>query len=232
MSGTFHLSVDDVIHTLIDYNYNSLRYLLEDLWKSWGVKTGMYTFFEDSDRTLREVPTILDDWLYFGPHGLNDLTPPWQQNRVSQIKTFDKIYKEINRFSPNRASSIRLHMYSECYENSPYFIKNGVKELFTTHRKCGLYRFEKEQVEEIQNKGTLYRKGINFTSTNFRIEDLAEEGVTKLDFLREARQFLNKQNRIIIYSHEYEHDRSEVNQMFVNCVKWMIEDLKLTPEVP
>ena len=95
-----------------------------------------------------------------------------------------------------------------------------------------MYRFEKEQVEEIQNKGTLYRKGINFTSTNFRIEDLAEEGVTKLDFLREARQFLNKQNRIIIYSHEYEHDRPEVNQMFVNCVKWMIEDLKLTPEVP
>ena len=96
MSGTFHLSVDDAIHSLIDYNHNSLRYLLEDLWKSWDVKTGMYTFFEDSNRTLREVPSILDDWLYFGPHGLNDLTPPWQQNRVSQIKTFDKIYKEVS----------------------------------------------------------------------------------------------------------------------------------------
>lgn len=232
MSGTFHLSVDDVIHTLIDPSYNSLPDILKKIWEEYNVKTGLYLFLEDSGSTLKEVPNVDDEWLYFGPHSLNDVTPPWQQNRKNQIKTFNEIYEQIDRFSDNRCTSLRLHMYSECYENSEYFLEQGVNELFTTHRDAGLYRFDEEAIKIIKEKGTFVKNNLAFSTTNFRIEELAMDGVTKQEFIDRSNEILERQNRIVIHSHEYEHDQPIVNEMFLNCVKWMIEDLNLTPEQP
>lgn len=230
MKGTFHLSVDDANHTLVDSSYNDLRDLLKELWKTYNVQTGMYLFYTDLDVTLKEVDRIEDQWLFFGPHSLDDITPPWQQNRLNQINTFNKIYQEIDRFSGNRCSSLRLHMYSECYENAKYFLDNNVNELFTTHRPAGLYRLGDEAIKTIKERGTVFKNDLMFTTTNFRVEELANDSISKEDFLREAKEVLKKQNRIIIHSHEYEHDRPEVNEMFFNCVKWMVEDLDLRPE--
>ena len=67
--------------------------------------------------------------------------------------------------------------------------------------------------------------------THFR-ENLANQNISKSDFLVQAEQIIKSHNRIIIYSHEYEHLRDEVNVMFLNVVKWLTEDLGLECEHP
>ena len=246
--NSFHLSVDDVLPSLLDVSSKDLRLTdnvffktLRTAWELYGVKTGLNLFYECYDnellRSLQDVrcltPEILDDWIFFGPHALNNETPPYCQTIEDQIQTFDRINHQIDRIAHNKKSqSIRLHHYSECYENAEYFLANGVGEIFTTDKSVGLHRLGSHERECILKNGSILKNGLKLTRTHYRVEDLANQNVTKNEFILMARKCINDHQRIIIYSHEYEHKRDVVNKMFLNVVKWLVDDLRLECDRP
>ena len=130
--NSFHFSVDDVLPALIEVTdkniplvqnqfFSQLRYIFE----KYGVKTGLNLFYSHKIngeiRFLSEVRDLKDEikdgWLYFAPHALDFDTAPYSQNINSQIKMVDDIMGQINRIAGiYKASSVRFHYYSECYE--------------------------------------------------------------------------------------------------------------------
>lgn len=245
---TFHISVDDVLPSLISVSNNSQRLdehiffkTLKKASERYGIRTGLHLFYQDSFssnlnnlKVVRNIEDeITDNWIYFGPHGLDNDTPPYTQSIEDQITSFELIETEIQRIAPeHKSKSIRLHHYSECYENSEYFLNNGITEIFTTDKLAGLYRLGSKECTTILNNGFITHNGLKLSRTHFRVENLANQNISKSDFLVQAEQIIKSHNRIIIYSHEYEHLRDEVNVMFLNVVKWLTEDLGLECEHP
>lgn len=245
---TFHISVDDVLPSLLDVSKKKIKLVehnffntLRTAWDLYGVKTGLHLFYNQSSSGIEENLTdvrclreeLIDDWIYFGPHALNNENPPYCQSIEEQVATFEKINLEINRISPrHKSKSIRLHHYSECYENAEYFKSIGIQEIFTTDKPIGLHRFGRAEQGVILDKGYIEINELKLSRTHFRIENLANEMITKDKFLLRARAHIEAHNRIVIYSHEYEHTRHEVNEMFLNVAKWLTQDLHLECERP
>ena len=149
----------------------------EKLW----CKNKCNLFFEvvnDKKRNLQEVRRIKNDCrglVVFGPHVLNSSTPPFKQNKTQQIKTFNGIYKEIDRFAStkNRCKYIRLHHYSESYQLNNYWKQNKIKGLFSTDI-LGSHTMPNYISKKLINYGNAEYKSTLFIKTDFRVEWLSK----------------------------------------------------------
>lgn len=230
----YHFSVDDVFDSLIEVTDRGIPLkehiffaILWDRWKKYGLKTGLYLFYQKdingSLRTLKEVRDISDElkdeWLMFGPHAFNPMTPPYSQSVEEQKFVFDGIYQQIERFAGNyRSNYVRLHYYSESYELGEYFKGKGVRALFTTDKSAGSHRMPNKNRDELIGKGCTNYNQCDFIRTNFRVEILANESLNYEDILSLFTKTIDLHSDIVIYAHEYEFQRAEVCDMFNLCI--------------
>ncbi len=235
-NNSFHFSVDDVFNSLIEISDKKILLKdhwffkqLYDLWKNYGVKTSCNLFFEgivnDKKRNLQEVRCIKNEiaegWLFFGPHALNSSTPPFKQNKTQQIKTFNGIYKEIDRFAgtKNRCKYIRLHHYSESYQLNNYWKQKKIKGLFSTDRSVGSHTMPNYISKKLINYGNAEYKSTLFIKTDFRVEWLSKiRKNIQSEILKVFNLKLKKKKFIIIYSHEYELKKNKNKKMLIKCI--------------
>ncbi len=247
MKKEFHFSIDDVFESLIEVSDKNMPIkkhyffkILYTLWKKHKIKTGLHLFYQKEIqgriRTLKEVRNLekelRENWIYFNIHGLDPETPPYKQTIKEQKKTFDKISKEISRFSNKKyfTSFTRLHHYSESFELKEYFKKKKIQGLFSTDRKVGSHRMSKKSSLRLIEKGEVKFKGMNFFRTDFRVEWLEKENLKdiKTNFI----DTLRKKNKIIIYSHEYELKRKNIRKTLMKLMGMLSKDLKLVCQKP
>lgn len=246
--NSFHFSVDDVLPSLIDVTdrqipliennfFAQLRYIYE----KYGVKTGLNLFYAHrvggEIRYLTEVRDLKeemkDGWIYFAPHALDFHTPPYAQDVEDQIQTLDKIMHEIERIAGNyKASSVRFHYYSECYEIAKNILNYGMTEMFVTDKLVGSHRLPQSHVENLLSKGFTDHNGLKVTRTNFRVENLANDKASQQEIIESFTTALEKYSRIVIYSHEYEHDRKDVSDMLIKSMDILVTKLGLRGEIP
>ncbi len=245
---SFHFSVDDVLPALIavtDENlplvahpfFKQLRYIYEQ----YGVRTGLNLFYsyviDGRERYLHEVRVLkeelTDDWLYFAPHALNFDTPPYMQAIVSQLSMVKDIVNEIDRIAcGSRSTALRFHHYSECFEIADELIHLGFNEIFLTDKDVGSHRLPKWQRELILMNGGIVHNNLKMTRTHYRVENLANDKYTDEQLLRSFSDTLTRYSRVIIYSHEYEHVRDEVNVMLSRAIRILVDELGLKPDRP
>jgi len=246
--SSFHFSVDDVLPSLIEVTDKEISLTehpffgeLREIYEDFGVKTGLNLFYSHNidgvERFLYEVrdlrDELVDGWLYFAPHALNFDTPPYAQKTKQQILTVDKIMDEIDRIAGlYKASSVRFHHYSECYEIAQNLIKHGLNEIFVTDKSVGSYRLSKKYCNELLDKGYTNYRGLKVTRTQFRVENLANENFDSREVVEVFKNSISKYSRIVIYSHEYEHVRSEVNIMLRLTMDILVNQLGLKCENP
>jgi len=246
--NSFHFSVDDVLPALIEVTdkniplvqnqfFSQLRYIFE----KYGVKTGLNLFYSHKIngeiRFLSEVRDLKDEikdgWLYFAPHALDFDTAPYSQNINSQIKMVDDIMGQINRIAGiYKASSVRFHYYSECYEIAENILNHGINEIFVTDSSVGSHRLSQDDSAKILEKGSINYNGLKVTRTNFRVENFANDRINNDDLKQILTKTLSQYSRIVIYSHEYEHVRDDVNEMLINSMDILINKLGLKCEIP
>ena len=235
-NNSFHFSVDDVFNSLIEISDKKILLKhhwffkqLYHLWKIHGVRTSCNLFFEGiingRKRNLQEVRCIKNEikegWLFFGPHALNLSTPPFKQNKSQQIKTFNNIYNEIDRFAgfKNRCTYIRLHYYSESYQLSNYWKQNKIKGLFSTDRSVGSHTMPKYVSKKLINFGNAEYKSTVFIKTDFRVEWLSKiRRNINSDILNAIKLRLKAKKFIIIYSHEYELKKKKNKKALIKCI--------------
>ena len=246
--ATFHFSVDDVLPALIAVTDEDIPLIahpffreLRWIYEQYGVKSGLNLFYshviDGKRRYLNEVRVLKDelkdDWLYFAPHALDFDTPPYAQNIDEQLSMVKSITNEIDRIANGfRSSSLRFHYYSECFEIADDLIHLGFKEIFLTDKDVGSHRLPKNQRELILKSGGIVHNNLKMTRTNYRVEDLANERYTEAQLLKSFTQNLSKYSRLVIYSHEYEHERDDVNVMLRRAIGILVNKLGVKPESP
>jgi hypothetical protein len=246
----FHFSVDDVFASLIEITDKNIPLKnhwffkqLYNLWSKYQIKTSCNLFYEGfvngNRRSLVQVRSIKDEiregWLYFGPHALNIGTPPYKQTNSNQIKTFDKIYNEIDRFAGtrHRCSFLRLHYYSESYQLANYWKKNKIKGIFTTDRKVGCHTMPKYIANELIKNGVAKYKETNLIRTDFRIEFLSKKKmINKKKIINIFEEKLKEKSFIIIYSHEYELKKKINKHVTLHCASVLTYKIKLKNSKP
>ena len=246
--NSFHFSVDDVLPALIEVTdrnipltenkfFNELRFIYEQ----YGVKTGLNIFYshviDGRRRFLSEVrdlkEEIKDGWIYFAPHAVDFDTPPYSQNIKNQIMMLDNIMGEIDRMAGTfKTKSVRFHHYSECYEISENILNYGFNEMFVTDKLVGSHRLPKSEAEKILDKGFIYRNDLKVTRTHFRVENLANDAVGEDEIIEMFKNNLDKYSRIVIYSHEYEYEREDVNIMLRDTMNILVNKFGLKNERP
>ena len=239
----FHYSVDDVFISLIEVTDNDIPLIqhpffrdLKLLYNKYNLITTLYTFgngiIDGRLRQLSEVRSLQEEisegWLKFAPHTLNFKTPPFTRTLDQNLTDFQNIFDELLRISEGNISrSIRLHYYSECFEMQTFFKSYGIEELFTTDKPAVTYRLPEIDKNYLAKNGTHLFNGLWMTSTHFRVEDLANQGLTPLETYEKFSNTLEFTNRLILYSHECEHSRNIVQQQFFKSIKILTQDLNL-----
>lgn len=228
----YHFSIDDVFDSLIEATDKGIPLfeqpmfaLLKEMHDAYGTCVGLNLFFQKEIngkvRSLKEVRDLRAElvkdggWLKFAPHALDFDTAPYDQQPSDQIETFDRIYEEIDRFAGKEfyARWIRLHYYSESYELADYFTSRGVRALFSTDRPVGSHRMPDDIKKALSTAGCATYQGMNFIRTQFRIEFFVDQKLGS-DTIRELLQrSLKTYGYVIIYTHEYEFARPEIQDM-------------------
>jgi len=137
-----------------------------------------------------------------------------------QTALFAGIYNQIDRFAGKDmyCSWVRLHYFSELYEQGPYFAEKGVTALLTTDRPAGSYRMGEEVASQLNTFGFSRFNSTNFIRTHFRLEDFANarlsEGEIREEFVRTIKQY----GFIVMLAHEYELTRPEVRSMLIQVM--------------
>ena len=183
-------------------------------------------------RHLSEVRSLKNEnsegWLKFSAHALNFYTPPYLRTLDQNLSDFQNIFQELVRISGDNISrSIRLHYYSECYEMMPLFERYGVKELFTTDKPIVAYRLPEIDRTCLARNGTHLVKGLQFTSTHLRVEDFANHDLTRSEIYERFSNIMKATDRLVLYSHEYEHTRDLVRKKLFESIEILSENLGL-----
>ena len=220
LKNSYHFSVDDVFDCLIELSDKKVPFFkypffqfLKKLHEQFGVNIGLNIFYQKKIngklKTLKGVRNLKKElakthWLFFGPHALDYETPPYIQSVPDQVKAFDKIYKEIDRFAGKKTFTkyIRLQYYSESFELANYFRQRKAVALFTTDRDKGSHRMPKKTSKKLLEDGFAKYKGMDFIRTQFRVEFFRDEHLTKEEVLNKLKQALKKYGFLIFYTHE------------------------------
>tara|TARA_B100000767_G_C19697275_1_gene506776 strand:+ start:354 stop:1103 length:750 start_codon:yes stop_codon:yes gene_type:complete len=217
-----HFSVDDVFKSLIEITDKNIELKKHwffsqfyKLWKKHKIKTGLYLFFSGKVngriRYLTEVRNInkelKENWIFFGPHALDTMSPPHKFSIMTQKQHLSKIYNEILRFSGAKylTKKVRLHEYSESFELKKFFEKYKVLSLFSTDKDVGAHRLPKKNKEELLKFGITEFRKFQFIRTDFRIENFTKNN--KILIQNKTHEIFNKRKFLTIYSHEYELEK-------------------------
>ena len=234
----YHFSVDDVFDSLIevidrkiDLFEHPFFSFLKELHEEFNMSVDLYVFFQKKIsgrlRTLKEISDSLkqtignNSWIRFGPHGLDYETPPFSQTPEEQIAILDKIYNEIYRFAGknNLSKWIRLHIFSESYELKDFFHSHGVEAIFTTDKDRITTRMPDAVNNSLKSTGFADYNGLSFIRSDIRTENLANERIHGERLRELINKHLEKNNHIIVMTHEYELLREEVKSVTREIIK-------------
>lgn len=155
----FHFSIDDVHGSLVEaskltslFKY-PLYEFLSHIHGVYGLYFDLKLFYEQKDwngySDLEDVESIRSqlittgNFIRFGPQSRNQRIAPHDESSLeSQVQIFNAIYEQIDRFAGNDmyCKWVRLHYFSELFEQGGYFRNRGVSALLTTDRPVGSYR--------------------------------------------------------------------------------------------
>ena len=228
----YHFSIDDTIESLIDVSDSSNDFFsnqffkfLDMIHKKYNTNIDLYCFYQKSIRnklrTLNDVSDkhkeifINNPWLRFGPHALDSEFAPYAQTPEHQMRTFDSIYKEIERFSgnPSKCEFIRLHFFSESYELSGYFQTKNVHSLLTTDKSAITYRLNDTVKLELDSNGHAKFNGLGFVRSHFRVETLIDKNLSNMEISDLIKSHLAKHGFVTFLTHEYELVRPEIQKL-------------------
>ena len=233
----YHFSVDDVFNALIEISDRKIDVFehpffafLKELHDEFDTHIDLYVFFQRKIngklRTLRDVSgsikqeLINNPWIRFGPHGLDYYTPPYTQTLEEQVIVLDNIYREIYRFAgkENLSKWVRLHNFSESYELKDYFHEKGVEAIFTTDREWITTRMPEATNESLKLTGFAEYNGLMLIRSHIRVENIVN-GRTGGNLTKLIGSYLNTQNHLIFFTHDYELAREEVKEMTKKLLK-------------
>jgi hypothetical protein len=237
---SYHFSVDDVFDAFIDVSATGRPFFehpffafLKQLHDEFDATIHLYLFYRKVMnrrwRTLEEVSDSIGDvlgenrWLQLGPHALDYDTPPYAQTPDEQIRVFDSIYTQLDRFAPHaaRSSWIRLHYFSEAYEAASYFRARGVEALLTTDKPAVSYRVPSPTRGPLREQGRLDYGGITLIRTHFRMEGFVAQGLGGEAMRRAVESVLGKQGLVVLMTHECEVARRDVREMTVTVFDYL-----------
>jgi hypothetical protein len=225
----YHFSIDDVIDSLIEVSNFSNNLFSQHFFKflysihqRYNTNVDLYCFYQkntsDKSITLNDISNnhkeifSKNPWLRFGPHALDTETAPYSQTSEQQIRVFNLIYNEIERFTgiTSKCELIRLHFFTESYELADYFHTKNVHSLFTTDKPVISHRMNDTVKSELKNLGYATFNGIYFVRSHFRIETLVEQNFSNKEIEDLLEHFLSTYGFVIFLTHEYELIRSEI----------------------
>ena len=243
----FHFSVDDVFKSFIEITDKNIK--LKDHWffsylskinKKYNIKIALYLFFEGKVngkiRNLTEVRDLRKElkgnWIFFGAHALNTKIPPHKLPIKTQKSQLKKIYREITRFAGRKyfARKVRLHEYSESYELNKDLKNYNINTLFTTDKKIGAHRLPTKNKNDLIEKGITIYKNQKFIRTDFRVEDMAKNSISRN--INNINKILKKRKFLTIYSHEYELKRNICRKNFVKNLNSILKFYKIRSNLP
>ena len=228
----YHFSIDDVIDSLIEVSDSSSDFFshhffnfLDNIHHKYDANVDLYCFYQKNIknklRTLNDVSDkykeifINNTWLHLGPHALDYESAPYAQTSDQQMKTFDSIYKEIERFSGNplQCEFLRLHFFTESYELSSYFQTKKVHSLFTTDKPAIAHRLNDIIKSELNSHGYANFNEIRFVRSHFRVETLIDKNFSNREIIDLLKYHLSTHNFVTFLTHECELLRPETQKV-------------------
>ncbi len=184
-----------------------------------------------SPTSLTDLPASLAPlfrklpWLRLGPHALDRDTPPHAQSLKDQANFLEDTYREIVRFASSNSVSpwVRLHYFSECYEQAPVLNRFGTRGLFTTDKPAISYRLPNPQVEQLRKQGRTSYNELDFMRSHVRVENLADHTLTDRALWAELEGLTDHAECAVIFTHEYELVRPEVREMTKRIFRWLTQ---------
>jgi len=228
----YHFSIDDVIDSLLEVSDSSNDFLshyffkfLDTIHYKYDANVDLYCFYQKKTgnelRTLNDVSDrhkeifINNTWLHLGPHALDYESAPYAQTPDQQMKTFDSIYREIQRFSgnPSKCEFLRLHFFSESYELAGYFQTKKVHSLFTTDKPAITHRMNDTIRSDLVSHGYANFNEIRFIHSHFRVETLIEKNFSNSDIENLLKHHLSTHGFVIFLTHECELKNPEIQRI-------------------
>lgn len=244
---SYHFSVDDVLDCLLEVSdreqglfEHPFFAFLQQLHDLFDVKVDLYLFLRkltgNAQRTLADVSESLkpsfqaSPWIRFGPHALDNATPPYAQTLEAQREFCESVYDHILRFAGQERASrwVRLHYFSECYELATFFRSRQVDALLTTDKPALSYRLPESQNEQLARQGCTEFAGIRFVRSHVRLENLVDRSLDDLQLECELERQCAGSTCAVIFTHEYELARPEVREMTLRVFSWLRRK-QLTP---
>jgi hypothetical protein len=221
MTPFFHLSVDDVLLSLVETSDRGRALAsapmfdaLDRLNDEFDVSIDLYLFAEGEvdgmRRGLDEIsPAVAAElrarrWLRLGPHAADPLTPPHRQSPAEAQATLTRLFGSIDRLVGPAARShwVRLHEFSEAYEAAPMLRANGVEALLTTDKAAVAWRLPEGPREILQRLGRTHFGGIEFIRSHLRAELLVAEGLDRASLLQRLSDIVDAHGFLVIFTHE------------------------------
>lgn len=238
MGAGYHFSVDDVFDAFVEVSdrrvplfEHSFFAFLKRLHEDFGASVDLYLFYRKTMngrcRTLDEVAASIGDallehpWLRLGPHALDWDTPPYSQTPPEQVRVFDAVYAHLDRFAAGggRSKWIRLHHFSEAYENGPYFRARGVEALLTTDKPAVSYRLGDSERRQLEESGRIEYGGITLIRSHFRMEGLVDAGLEGAAAERALDAILERHGVAVLMTHESLLGRPDVRAMTLTALQ-------------
>lgn len=229
--------MDDVFDSLLEASdagtsifAHPLFRFLREVHETFDARVALYVFLEaERDgrrRSLSEVSSALQaelaaaPWISFGPHGLDYAHPPYSQSRDGQLRTFEAIYREIDRLAGRQRRSpwVRLHSFSEAFDLSDYWLRQGVTTLLLTDKPSVSYRLPADLRAELAARGFVQHEGLTLRRSHERLEALpAGNGSSDAVRLR-LDEHLRRHGSLVLFSHEGELAREDVQSVTRVCL--------------
>lgn len=234
----YHFSVDDVLDSLLSLRTatHSLTEcetisFLRELHDQFDARVDLYTFLRQpaNGESLTDLPATLQPlfaqqaWLKLGPHALDRDTPPHSQSIDQQALFLEQTYQQILRFAGADCVSpwVRLHYFSECFEQTDLLRQFGTRGLFTTDKPAISYRLPAPELEQLRTRGRTNYYGLEFIRSHVRIENLAGRILTDRALGAELDVAVGNAECVVIFTHEYELERPEVRDMAKRVFRWI-----------
>jgi hypothetical protein len=244
MQNFYHFSIDDVFDSLIEATDSHIALFehpffafLHSLHANYASSIDLYLFYQKTvqgkQRRLSEVSSHLKKdfmkakWLRLGPHALDYDTAPYVQSIEAQKKTFNAIYKEIDRFAgpDNRSQWLRLHYFSEAYELANYWQSQGVDTLLLTDKPAVAYRLPSKEREQLAKEGFIKYQRLNLRSSHERMENLVTEAISEPELQTRLASHLEKHNCLILFSHEIDMGEANVQAVTHRSLSYVSKNL-------
>jgi hypothetical protein len=231
MTAFFHLSVDDVLASLIAASdrrdslaSEPMFAALDRLHAEFGMSADLYLFgqsrMQGSIRRIGELSgAIAADlrsrpWLRLGPHAASPELPPHRQTMQELEATIRGLFAAIDGLvGPTaRSSWVRLHEFSEAYEAATTLRMHGVQALLTTDKPAVAWRLPRAEREALHRDGRAHYHGIEFVRSHLRAELLVAERIDPATLLARVRNIVGAHGFLSIFTHEicFSDPRTEV----------------------